>query len=243
MMYAVTVTLPERLNRQSSASLLQELAKAEKQPLVLMGGEACFCRGLDLAALSSDRGELQIELEGFVECLQRLKYHAAPTLAVVQGEAQGGGVALAAVCDVVLADANARFALPELLYGFIPGIILPFLLDRLSEQAVRRLCVAGEGIDVEVAARMGLVDQWLDSAADDGIKKLQAYWLRNMSRINTVALARLRALCKTRLETPSEQWRQQCVASSLDLLLDEKNRQALKLFLEEGVSPWENAGE
>ena len=234
MMQAIYITLPATLNGQAIERLSRELDDAGERPLVLGGTDNAFCRGLDLTGLlDSDAQALRVQAAHFISCLENIRQHPAPTLAVVKADALGGGLALAAVCDVVLADNTARFGLPELLYGFVPGFILPFLLTRMTAQAVRRLCIAGEACGVSLALQLGLVDQQVDEDMDSAV----AGWIRNMLRIDRRALKHLRQLLKSR-DKHHAAWEQACLETSLDLLSNESNQKALRDFIEEGIPPW-----
>jgi enoyl-CoA hydratase/carnithine racemase len=98
----------------------------------------------------------------FAESPFALRSRSAPTVAVVRGEALGGGLGLVAACDVVLASSTARFALPELLFGLSPSIILPFLRERVLPAPLRRLMLTGATVDASEALRLGLVDEVAD---------------------------------------------------------------------------------
>ena len=77
----------------------------------------------------------------------------------MEGAARGGGVGLAAACDVVVASEDSSFALPELLFGLLPAVALPFLLDRISIQAIRLWALTGHSRSAAEAMADGLVDQ------------------------------------------------------------------------------------
>jgi enoyl-CoA hydratase/carnithine racemase len=121
--------------------------------VVLRGAPAVFCRGLDAAD-----GALVAGLERVATFLHTLRTLPLPTIAVVEGEALGGGVGLAAACDVVLAGPHARFGLPEAMFGLLPNVIRPLLEERVPAQALRRLVLTGESVDAGEAVRLGLAD-------------------------------------------------------------------------------------
>jgi hypothetical protein len=57
----------------------------------------------------------------------------------VHGAAMGGGAGLAAVCDIVVADAEATFAFSEVKLGIIPAVIAPYALMKIGPSAAREL--------------------------------------------------------------------------------------------------------
>jgi methylglutaconyl-CoA hydratase len=82
-----------------------------------------------------------------------------PTLAVVQGAALGGGMGLAACCDIVLASTAAKFATTEVRLGLIPAVISPYVINAIGARHARRYFLTAEVIPAEIAHRIGLVHE------------------------------------------------------------------------------------
>jgi enoyl-CoA hydratase len=82
------------------------------------------------------------------------------TIAAVHGVCFGGGLELALVCDVIVADKMARFAFPELRLGLIPGFGgIPRLKRDLGNGFVRDLLLTGRSVNATRAQAVGLVAQ------------------------------------------------------------------------------------
>lgn len=82
------------------------------------------------------------------------------TVAAVHGVCFGGGLELALVCDVIIADKMARFAFPELRLGLIPGFGgIPRLKRDLGNGFVRDLLLTGRSVNASRAQAVGLVAQ------------------------------------------------------------------------------------
>jgi len=82
------------------------------------------------------------------------------TIAAVHGVCFGGGLELALVCDVIIADKMARFAFPELRLGLIPGFGgIPRLKRDLGNGFVRDLLLTGRSVNATRAHAVGLVPQ------------------------------------------------------------------------------------
>jgi methylglutaconyl-CoA hydratase len=101
-----------------------------------------------------------------------------PTIALVQGNAFGGGVGLTACCDIALAEESAQFCLSEVRIGIIPSIILPYVITAIGERQARRYCLTAERFEGKTAARIGLAHEavpvgGLDVAADKIIAALK----------------------------------------------------------------------
>lgn len=152
------LALPDRLDATSVAQLRAALDRAQTTPevrvLVLQGAEGRFCRGLDLSARPDAAALLS-----FAELLLDLRESPKPTVALVDGEALGGGVGLLSACDVVIATPRSRLGLPEALFGLVPAMVLPLVQERVGPAAARRLALRGASISAAEARGIGLVDE------------------------------------------------------------------------------------
>ena len=81
-------------------------------------------------------------------------------IAAVRGYCLAGGFEIALNCDFIVAAADARFGLPEVTRGIMPGGGATQILPRVVGEAwANRLIMTGEIIDVETARRIGLVTE------------------------------------------------------------------------------------
>lgn len=146
------------------AALGELLAEAELDTscrvLVFESAGEQFCRGMDLDFLVAHAGEdHSAELLGHARCMESLRASSKTVICIVDGEAVGGGVGLAAAADLVLATPRASFALPECVFGLIPAIVLPLLCERMPVQKARALTISGRRVSAEGAHTLGLVDE------------------------------------------------------------------------------------
>ena len=79
------------------------------------------------------------------------------TVALVEGDAFGPGVGLAAACDMALATTDARFGFPELKLGLLPAISAPYIADAVGPRHAQALLATGRVIDAREAQTIGLV--------------------------------------------------------------------------------------
>jgi methylglutaconyl-CoA hydratase len=91
--------------------------------------------------------------------LAKLAGLSKPTLALVQGNAFGGGLGLIAACDIAIAAQNACFAFTEVRLGLIPSVISPYVLGAIGRRAAQRYFLTAERFDAEEARRIGLVHE------------------------------------------------------------------------------------
>jgi len=86
----------------------------------------------------------------------------------VQGHAIAGGCGLATVCDLVYSVPEAQFGYTEVKIGFIPAIVMVFLVRKLGDAHARELLITGQLISAERANRLGIVTEVV---AADGLEE------------------------------------------------------------------------
>ena len=128
-----------------------------------------FCAGADLRELYQRSQEMEPPeaAKGVRNFLERIHgvmnaIDASPltTIAAVHGVTFGGGLELALVCDLIIADKMARFCFPELRLGLIPGFGgIPRLKRDLGNAVVRDLLLTGRSVNATKAQQVGLVSQ------------------------------------------------------------------------------------
>ncbi|CAN5486725.1 enoyl-CoA hydratase-related protein [soil metagenome] len=87
-----------------------------------------------------------------------------PVVAVVQGACLGGGLALAGSCDILIAQADAMFAIPEVRLGFPAAPLLPRFIKIFGARQLSRLGLTAERFDADEGRRLGLVHVRADAA-------------------------------------------------------------------------------
>jgi methylglutaconyl-CoA hydratase len=80
-------------------------------------------------------------------------------IAAVQGHAIAGGCGLATVCDFVFSVPEAQFGYTEVKIGFVPAIVMVFLLRKIGEAAAKALLLSGDLQSAEVMKSYGIVNQ------------------------------------------------------------------------------------
>jgi methylglutaconyl-CoA hydratase len=118
---------------------------------------------------------------GFYDVLSKIDRLPKATIAVVQGGCVGGGLGIAACCDVLLAQESAFFSVPELRVGIAPSSQLANILIRaMGPRAFRRYGLSGERIPAAEARRIGLAHEVLGAEdLDRHIAELADAFLHN----------------------------------------------------------------
>jgi methylglutaconyl-CoA hydratase len=130
--------------------------------LLKANGEA-FCAGADLAYLQ------QVQNFSYDENLKdsshlkglflQIYEHPKIVIAQVQGHALAGGCGLATVCDFVFAVPEAKFGYTEVKIGFIPAIVMVFLIRKIGEGKAKELLLSGDLFSAEQVLHMGLINK------------------------------------------------------------------------------------
>ncbi|MCE2731759.1 MAG: enoyl-CoA hydratase/isomerase family protein [Cyclobacteriaceae bacterium] len=170
----ITLNRPEKRNALSY-EMVSELKKAFKQAeedaqakvIVLQSNGESFCAGADLAYLQQlQANTLQQNHEDSTHLKELFfQIYTLPKviIASVQGHALAGGCGLASVCDFAIAVPGAKFGYTEVKIGFIPAIVMYFLVKKIGEGKARQLLLSGDLITAEQAAQMGLINQVVEA--------------------------------------------------------------------------------
>jgi enoyl-CoA hydratase len=171
----VTVNRPAALNALDAPTLNALLgvftalaAEPRVRCVILTGaGEKAFVAGADVKAMATmtpaEAGALAAISHRVGEVIASLP---APVIAAVNGFALGGGCELALCCDFIYASRSAKFGLPEVGLGVIPGLGgTQRLPRRVGLARASELLFTGAVIDADEALRIGLVNAVLEPAA------------------------------------------------------------------------------
>lgn len=164
----LTFNRPEVLNALSFAQLerldrtLDAVEASDARCLILTGaGDRAFCAGADVSELSGR--SLAEELDGTrlgQRIVGRLETLRVPSIALVHGHALGGGCEVALAATFRIATPRARFGLPEVKLGLVPGYGGTQRLSRLiGPAAALEIMMSGRSVDADEALRIGLVNR------------------------------------------------------------------------------------
>jgi methylglutaconyl-CoA hydratase len=164
----VTLNRPEVRNAFNEA-LIAELTtwaesvslKGDARVAVLSGAGKVFCAGADLAWMSKmvhyTHEENVRDARAMARMFDALDRLPIPLIGRVHGAALGGGVGLAAVCDIVVAAEDAAFGFTEVKLGILPAVISPYAIAKIGRSAARELFLTGARFSAARAKEIGLV--------------------------------------------------------------------------------------
>ncbi len=140
---------------------------ADVRVILLTGaGEQAFIAGADIAELKAQTENAELIETNIRESLTGLRAITAapkPVIAMINGACFGGGVLIAATCDLRFASAIAQFGIPAgklgLAYPFDEGVVR--LVNLIGPANAADVLLSGRAFDAEEARQMGLVNRVL----------------------------------------------------------------------------------
>jgi enoyl-CoA hydratase len=176
------INRPKQLNALNKEALVQLYSKLQDiqedesvLSVILTGaGEKAFVAGADIGELKDLNSYEAMEYSLFGHrVFSFIENYDKPVIAAINGYALGGGLELALVCDIRIASDNAKFGMPEINLGIIPGYGGTQRLSKLIGKAkAKEMIFTGNSIDANEAERLGLVnkvvtsDRLMDSAIE-----------------------------------------------------------------------------
>lgn len=168
----VTLHRPEKMNslRETTAEeILDALGEAESKreiaAVILRGSDKAFCTGIDTSEFTIGDNEYfdfyrkRRRARKVNELFRSLPGYSKPVISAIEGFALGGGLELALVGDMIVAGANAKFGLPEIRLGLMPGGGGTQTLPRLIGPALaKELMWTGRRISAAEAREYRLVN-------------------------------------------------------------------------------------
>ncbi|GLO71058.1 methylglutaconyl-CoA hydratase [Phaeobacter inhibens] len=171
----LTLNRPEKHNAMSG-EMLQELKAAAAalakdravRVVVLTGAGKSFCAGGDLgwmqAQMEADAETRGREARVLAEMLMAINTLPQPVIGAIQGNAFGGGVGMASVCDVAIGADHIKMGLTETRLGLIPATIGPYVVARMGEARARRVFMSARLFGAEEAVDLGILARVVPAA-------------------------------------------------------------------------------
>lgn len=138
--------LDEALVLQLRSALREADSDPEVRALVISAEGPCFAAGADIRMLQRlTRAEFSAFVTEIQALFGELERSTKPVIAAVEGAAMGGGFELALACDLRIAGGDARFGVPEVQLGLLPGAG--------GTQRLARALPKGRALDLLLTAR------------------------------------------------------------------------------------------
>lgn len=243
----VTLNRAERHNAFDD-SLIGELAQAFRdaataegvRAVVLASTGKSFSAGADLDWMKRMAGysheENLADAMALSDMLEAIDACPRPVIGVVQGPAYGGGVGLAACCDLAVAAEGASFCLSEVKLGIIPAVISPYVVRAMGERQARRYAVTAETFSAAEAKSMGLVHEVVPA---EKLAEMRDRWLARIKGNGPQAMAAAKGLIRRaadqELGEPLRRWTAEQIA---ERRASDEGRDGIRAFLEKRKPAW-----
>lgn len=164
----ITLNRPEKRNALNP-ELISELKLCfdqaaedrEVKVVILKANGNVFCAGADLEYIRSLQNfsfdENLADSNHLKALFLRVYTLPKPVVAQVEGHAIAGGCGLATVCDFVISAQDAKFGYTEVRIGFVPAMVLVFLIRKVGEARATNLLLSGELVTADAMREAGLV--------------------------------------------------------------------------------------
>jgi methylglutaconyl-CoA hydratase len=242
----VTLNRPDVRNAFNDA-LIQELtAWAESvhpggplRAAVLSGAGKVFCAGADLTwmakTITYSHEENIRDSRALARMLESLNRLPIPLIARVHGAALGGGIGLAAVCDIVVAAEDAIFGFTEVKLGIVPAVISPFAIAKIGESAARELFLTGARFTAARAREIGLVHTVVDAAdLDRAVSK----HLNDLASSGPRAVAAAKALIASVVSSDADAAAEHSIEAIARQRVSAEGQEGMRAFLEKRTPAW-----
>ncbi len=164
----VELNRPDRRNslslkmiRQLTEIFRRFAGETKARAVILSGRGPSFCSGADLRwmALKPESSDFENsgEARQLFQMFQAIAACPLPVIGKIHGSALGGGIGLAAVCDIAAAEEKSKFCFSELKLGLIPSVISPFVLEKIPLSKARELMLSARVFGAEEALSAGLI--------------------------------------------------------------------------------------
>lgn len=237
----VTLNRPEVRNALDAA-MLRDLGEAfaflARDPglraVVIDGAGKTFCAGADVNAMRSLDNPRQ-DAQALADVLSAIEAFPAPVIGRVHGAAMGGGSGLVAVCDLVVAAEDAKFAFSEVKLGIVPGVISAFVVLKIGMTQARRYFLTAEAFGAARAKEIGLVHEVVPA---ERLEPLLQEWITAICNNGPKAVAAAKAL----LRQAASLGRAEALKLGVDTIAflrgTDEAQEGLKAFLEKRPPSW-----
>ncbi|MFT4744141.1 MAG: methylglutaconyl-CoA hydratase [Yoonia sp.] len=243
---SLTLNRPDKHNAMS-AQMINDLTDAAKdigsntdiRVVVLGANGASFCAGGDLNwmrdQMAADTATRRAGATALAQMLGALNTLPQPVIGRIHGNAFGGGIGLACICDVAIGVRGAKFGLTETKLGLIPATIGPYVLARMGEAFARRVFMSSRIFDATEAETYGIIAKAVSPETLDAAIEAEVAPYLNCAP-NAVAAAK--ALARRLGPTIDDA----TVAASIDALIaawdGDEAAQGIATFFDKQPPPW-----
>ena len=230
----------DALVAEIAAAFADVEASADTRVVVIGARGPLFCAGANLNWMRSMAAFSHAD--NHADALRVARMFAAvhacsrPVIARVHGSAYGGGVGLAAACDLVVAAEAATFMLSEVRLGIVAATISPHLVRAMGARQAARYMLTAETLSATQAMALGLVHEVAQPEGLDGVIERLVHQLLSAS---PAALAATKRLLADVVEAPMDDVLLAATAKCIaDARVAPEGREGIAAFLDKRLPSW-----
>ncbi len=166
----ITLNRPDKRNAINDLMVVElrdafhaALEAPDAKVIVLKANGPAFCAGADLEYLRKlqayDLDQNQADSAALAQLMLAIYRSPKVVIGQIEGHAIAGGCGLATVCDFAFSVSEAQFGYTEVRIGFVPAIVMTFLLRKVGETRGKELMLGGDLITADRAAEIGLINE------------------------------------------------------------------------------------
>lgn len=213
---------------------------ADSRIIVLDATGKSFSAGADLNWMKRmaeyDHAQNLADSRALAKLMQTIDSAPKPVIGVVQGSAYGGGVGLAACCDMVVCADSASFCLSEVKLGLIPAVISPYVVRAIGGRAARRYFQTAETFSAAKAAELGLVSEVVPL---DQLTEVRDRWIKALSANGPKAMEAAKELAlRTAEQELNDDLRDWTAGRIAAIRASDEGREGVRAFLEKRKAGW-----
>jgi methylglutaconyl-CoA hydratase len=213
--------------------------REDVQVVVLRGNGRSFCAGADVQWMQSSlvlsREENEADALRMSDMFAAIDGAPQVVIAGIHGAALGGGMGIAAVCDIVIAGEKTQFGFTEAKLGIIPAIISRFVLHRIGASWARALYLSAERFGADTARQIGLV-HWV--VPEDDLEGAIEEKVREVLTSGPNATREAKRLIAQAMQLPRSELRGFTADAIARLRTSEEGQEGLHAFLEKRTPAW-----
>jgi methylglutaconyl-CoA hydratase len=199
----ITLNRPEKRNALN-AELVKELSDAlsnaelddSVRAVILKANGNTFCSGADLEQLKAMQTntfeENLADSNRLKELFKKIYTLKKIVIAQVEGFALAGGCGLATVCDFTFCTTESKFGYTEARIGFVPAIVMVFLIRKIGEKKAAQLLLTADIISASEGLQLGLINYVV--AASEIEKSVSDFTQKLITQNSAQSLATTKAM-------------------------------------------------
>jgi len=230
----------DELIAEISAAFADIEAAPDTRVVVVAARGPAFCAGADLnwmrAMANYSHADNHSDALKVARMFNAVHSCSKPVIARVHGDAFGGGVGLAAACDIAIALESVSFVLSEVKLGIVAATISPHVVRALGARQAARYMLTAEQFNARRAFELGLVHE---VATPETLDPTVGSVCNSLLGASPAALAATKRLLADVVEAPIDDVLLAATAKCIaDARVSPEGREGIAAFLEKRAPSW-----